>query len=290
MENYVILIVYNIHMNKKIIYIVIEALLVLTWSHINATIINPKQLNIRQETLSSKKINEDLDGFLIAYFSDVNYGKFYDSVQLNKLVETINDYYPDVVLFSGDLLDEIETPMSKENREQLEIELKSIKAKYGKYAVLGDEDELSKDKVVNLLESAGFIVLNNEIKTITVNQNASIQIAGLENIKNSTPDVSILSNLNDAYYTIAMSHTPDLFNDVRNYNVDYMLAGHSRGGQIYVPIINLLYRDVGCRYYYHGKTTRNNTTLDITNGLGQNKYNARLFADPELVLYKLDAK
>lgn len=290
MENYVILIVYNIHMNKKIIYIVIEALLVLTLIHINATIINPKQLSIRQETLSSQKINEDLDGFLIAYFSDVNYGKFYDSVQLNKLVDTINSYYPDVVLFSGDLLDEIETPMSKENREQLEIDLKSIKAKYGKYAVLGDEDELSKDKVVNLLESAGFIVLNNEIKTITVNQNASIQIAGLENIKNSTPDTTILSNLNDAYYTIAMSHTPDLFNEVRNYNVDYMLSGHSRGGQIYVPIINLLYRDVGCRYYYHGKTTRNNTTLDITNGLGQNKYNARLFADPELVFYKLNAK
>ena len=83
-----------------------------------------------------------------------------------------------------------------------------------------------------------------------------------------------------------ISHCPDLFDEIKGHNVDYMCAGHSRNGQVYIPLVNFFYRDAGCQKYYRGKSTRNSTTLDISNGLGQRNYNARLNSDPEIVLYK----
>ena len=275
---------------KKIIIIVLSVLCLLAISYVNATKANPNQLKVRQETIRSEKIDEETDGFLIVFFSDMNYGEFFDDKKLDRLVKTVNGFDPDVIIFGGDLLDEIETPMSQEERDHLQKSLDTLCARYGKFAVLGDEDMRSEDKVTNILEEAQFEVLKNEIRVIGISSAERINIIGLNNSKNSDPDTGILGNIDSSDYSIVISHCPDLFEEVKEYNVDYMCAGHSRNGQIYIPLINLFYRDAGCQKYYRGKVTKNSTTLDISNGLGQNGYNARLNSDPEIVLYKLSAE
>ena len=254
------------------------------------TIINPGQLITRQETIRSEKIDEKADGILIAYFSDVNYGQLFEDEKLDRMVKTINSYIPDIIIFGGDLLDDIETPMSQEQRDAIQNALNSLNASIGKFAVLGDEDCLNEDKAINLLENASFEVMHNEIKTISLSQNSLLKIVGLDNIKNGSPDIAILNSLPVDSYNMVVCHTPDLFDEVNAYNVDYMLAGHSRNGQVYMPVVNLFYRDTGCEKYYRGKSHRNNTTLDITSGVSQNKENVRLNSDPEIVLYKLKTK
>lgn len=271
---------------KKIVIIALAAVSLIVLSYFNATKANPNQLKVREETIRSKKINEDLDGFLVVFFSDMNYGDFFDRKKLERMSETVNSFKPDLILFGGDLIDEVETPMSQEERDFLQESLRSLYARYGKFAVLGDEDMISEDKIKNILEEAEFEVLNNQIKVIGIAPEARINIIGLNNSKNADPDPSILADIDASAYSLVISHCPDLFEEVKGYNVDYMCAGHSRNGQIYFPLINFFYRDAGCQKYYRGKTTRNSTTLDITNGLGQNDYNARLNSDPEIVLYK----
>lgn len=271
---------------KKIVIIALAAVSLIVLSYFNATKANPNQLKVREETIRSKKINEDLDGFLVVFFSDMNYGDFFDRKKLERMSETVNSFKPDLILFGGDLIDEAETPMSQEERDFLQESLRSLYARYGKFAVLGDEDMISEDKIKNILEEAEFEVLNNQIKVIGIAPEARINIIGLNNSKNADPDPSILADIDASAYSLVISHCPDLFEEVKGYNVDYMCAGHSRNGQIYFPLINFFYRDAGCQKYYRGKTTRNSTTLDLTNGLGQNDYNARLNSDPEIVLYK----
>ncbi|MBQ3295776.1 MAG: hypothetical protein IJH00_04800 [Erysipelotrichaceae bacterium] len=275
---------------KKIVIIVLSILSVLGICCFNAVKANPNQLRVRQETIRSAKISEDLDGFLIVFFSDMNYGEFFDRNKLDRLCKTINSFSPDLIVFGGDLLDEIETPMSQEERDRVQEGLGSLKARYGKFAVLGDEDMLSREKVTNILEEAQFTILDNEARTIGVSADACFSIIGLQNCKNGTPDLSVLSSVNTADYSFLFSHCPDLFDEVRNYDVDHMCAGHSRNGQVYIPLINFFYRDAGCQKYYRGKSTRNGTTLDISNGVGQNGYNIRLNSDPEIVLYKLKSR
>ncbi|MBQ1567991.1 MAG: hypothetical protein IIZ80_08905 [Erysipelotrichaceae bacterium] len=271
---------------KKIAIIVLAVLSLITISYINATKANPNQLKVRQETLRSRKVNEDLDGFLIAYFSDMSYGDFFDRKKLERMTETVNSFKPDLIIFGGDLLEKAETPMSQEERDFLQESLRSLYAKYGKYAVLGDEDMASQEKVTNILEDAQFEVLNNEIRVVAVSSQARINIIGLNNSKNADPDPGILDSVDSSAYSLVISHCPDLFDEIKGHNVDYMCAGHSRNGQVYIPLVNFFYRDAGCQKYYRGKSTRNSTTLDISNGLGQRNYNARLNSDPEVVLYK----
>jgi predicted MPP superfamily phosphohydrolase len=275
---------------KKIAIIALSALLLVTLCYFNATKANPNQLKVRQETIRSEKISKELDGFIIVFFSDMNYGEFFDRNKLQRLSETINSFSADLIVFGGDLLDEIKTPMTKDERDQLQEGLQSLNARYGKFAVLGDEDMLSKEKVTNILEEAQFTVLNNETRTIGVSPSATFNIIGLENCKNGSPDPGIINSAGNSVFSFLFTHCPDLFEEVKNYDVDYMCAGHSRNGQIYIPLINFLYRDAGCQKHYRGKYTRNNTTLDISSGVGQNRYNIRLNSDPEIVIYKLKSR
>ena len=275
-------------MSTKRIIILVLCLLAFTGiSYINATKANPEQLKVREEIIRSARINEDLDGFLIASFSDMYYGSFFGKDKLDRAVSTINDFTPDVIIFGGDLIDESLSPLSKEERDDLVEGLKSLKATYGKYAVLGDEDVLSAERVTGILEEAGFEILSDETRVIGISADARLNIIGLNNSKNASPDLQVLEGIDTSACSFVVSHCPDLFDLVKEYPVDYMFVGHSLNGQVYIPLINFFYRDAGCQKYYRGKTTRNNTTLDINNGLGQRKHNARLFSDPEIVLYKL---
>ena len=93
------------------------------------------------------------------------------------------------------------------------------------------------------------------------------------------------SYANANYYTLVTSHCPDIFDSILGYHSDLLLSGHSRGGQIYIPLLSLFGRDYGCKKYYHGKTTKDGATIDVSNGLGMIGDKARFLADAEIVLY-----
>ena len=278
-------------MFKRITIILACVVVVSFLSYINATRINIKQLQLRQEILQSEKIDEDLDGFLIAYFSDLYYGEYLDKVYLDKLFNKINDFNPDLILFGGDLLSFSYDKLNQEEKEYLINNLKNLNAKYGKYAVLGEYDIRQLDTIYSIYSLSDFTVLNNANRMIGVDKNSFINIIGIDSLVDGSPNPSeAFLGTNDNYYSIILSHCPDIFDDLQAYNYEYLLSGHSRGGQINIPVINLFTRQVGCKKYLSGKITKNNKTLDINNGIGQINVNARLNADSELVLYILRTK
>lgn len=266
-------------MAKKITAIIIAALILILGAYYNATKVNTKQIKIRQETIVSDKIDEDLDGLLVVYFSDLFYGKYIDSSFVNQAVEKINLFKPDVIIFGGNLVEQ------NIDQEALTQALSSLQAKHGKYATLGESDgALAKE----ILQHSGFNILENESQLIMADKNSSINIVGIDHIVEGQPDpAKAFSSVNTSRYTFAVCHCPDIFDTIENYEFDYLLCGHSLGGQIYFPIIDLFFRDDGCRNHYRGKLTSRNRTLDITNGLGRTGHNARLFADAEIVMYTL---
>lgn len=269
-----------IYMVKKIIVIVTSLIIVIAACIINATIFNTKQLQTRQVILKSEKINEESSDLLIAYFSDLHYGTYIDNDFLENVINKINDYKPDVIIFGGDLLDNI----NEENKVYLTDVLKTLDAEYGKYAILSDQDKLNKTDITKILIDANFKTINDTNASININ-NSTINIVGVD-----TNFVEAFHGINSNNYTLVVGHYPDLFDDIIDYDFDYMLAGHSHGGQIYIPLINYFFRKEGCQKYYHGKYQEDNKTLDITNGVGRTDSNARFLADAEIVLYRLDLK
>ena len=268
-----------INMVKKIIVIVTSLIIVIATCIINATIFNTKQIQTRQVILKSEKINEESSGLLIAYFSDLHYGTYIDNDFLENVISKINDYKPNIIIFGGDLLDNIK----EENKVYLTNVLKTLDAEYGKYAILSDQDKLNETDITKILEDANFKIINDTSITININNESSINIVGIDNNFDEA-----FHGINSNNYTIVVGHYPDLFEDIIDYDFDYMLAGHSHGGQIYIPLINYFFRKQGCQKYYHGKYQEDNKTLDITNGVGRTDNNARFLADAEIVLYRLD--
>ncbi len=270
-----------INMVKKIIVIVTSLIIVIATCIINATIFNTKQIQTRQVILKSEKINEESSNILIAYFSDLHYGTYIDNDFLENVINKISDYKPDVIIFGGDLLDNI----NEDNKVYLTDALETLDAEYGKYAILGDQDKTNEDDISKILKDADFKIIDDTNITININNESSINIVGIDNNFDEA-----FHGINSNNYTLVVGHYPDLFEDIIDYDFDYMLAGHSHGGQIYIPLINYFFRKQGCQKYYHGKYQEDNKTLDITNGVGRTDNNARFLADAEIVLYRLDSK
>lgn len=281
--------------HKKLIISLILFLIVIALIVINALFIAPHKLTIREETIKIESSDETFKDFTIAYFSDLHYGTYTLSSDLDKVVETINSVKPDLVLFGGDLVDNLSTKGLNKNDEDILIDkLKSLKASISKYAVLGEHDEASseaKEKVLEILSQADFVVLENENIKLSNGGDDYINLVGLDCSVNGYVDVSkAYEGISNEKFTLAFFHCPDTFNDINTYSTDYALAGHSHGGQIYFPLINLFNRPSGCIDYYRGKHHQNNATLDISNGVGLENKSIRLFADAEVVFYKIKLK
>lgn len=265
---------------KKIIISLVSIIIFIVLTFYNVKYINPFDFVVREETIKSSKIDENTNDLIIAYFSDIHYGTYINEEHLETIKSKINKFKPDIIIFGGDLFDEA---ISGGQQSTLSEFLRSLDAKYGKYAVLGDKDEEYKEQVKSILGDTDFRLLDNANEKIYVN-GSYINIVGLSinyNVSNA------FDGVNPNNFTICVSHYPDVAALADTAKTDYILAGHSLNGQVYIPLINLFYRTNGAYDYYHGKYKIDNITLDITGGIGTIKNDIRMFADAEVVIYKL---
>lgn len=252
----------------------------------------PNRLKIRYETINSTKITEELSGLSIAVFSDLHYNHFMNKERFSAIVDEINKQNCDVVVFLGDLFDHPSSNIPSEATQKELIELLSqIKAPYGKFAVYGNHDLESgntKNIVRTVLEQSDFEVLDNQMIPIYRNSKSYIQLIGLDCKLLGNPLIEVAGkNINPELFTLLLCHTPDVVNELGSYPVELMLSGHSHGGQVYIPILGALYKVPYATDYYRGKYKVHSTLLDVTNGTGTTRYDVRLLADPEVIVYQL---
>jgi len=268
-------------LKKKLVVISIVVFCLLVLTIIKAFTINGKDLKVREETLKSEKIDSNLDELLICYFADLNYGTNLKDEDILKIENTINDFKPDIILFGGDLLKDKSLDYSV-----VKNLMTNISAKYGKYAILGEED-VNDETTSNLLEESGFIILNNTNRKLYCD-GSFINIVGIApSISSDLDIIAAYEGVNPNYYTIVLSHMPDTFDKLDKTKTDYVLSSHTLGGPVYVPLFDLFYRPSGGQSYFRNKYKVDGLTLDISSGLGTKKNNVRMFSDEEIVLYKM---
>lgn len=273
---------------KKIVVILLCILILILLIAYNIFYINIKVLTVSENTYTSEKVDTALDGLTIVFFSDLHYGTAIKEAELEKLADTITSFDPDIVLFGGDLFDDSDNyEFASDERAKIIEDLDSIKARFGKFAVLGNHDLGSKamhDNAVDILESSGFEVLDNS-SSLVYKDGSYINIVGVASMILGSPDVEkAYSAIDSSDLTITLCHTPDVFGEV---TTDLMFAGHSHGGQVYLPIINDFYRPNGAKKYFKGTYKKDDSLLHVTNGVGTTYFDARFLSDSEIVVYKL---
>ncbi len=281
-------------MNKilKLLISLIVVTLATYLIYIYATEISIKNLTIREETINSSEIPLELDEIKILFFSDLHYNNFMDKERLEVMVDQIKIQNFDIVLFGGDLLDHPASNFpSEEVKNELIDLLKQIEAPLGKFAVLGNHDlesSSTKDIVENILYQADFEVITNQTRRIRNFSNDSIVLVGLDSQSLGSPDfITPFENILEQDFTIVLCHTPDTVLEVPQNLSDLFLAGHGHGGQVDIPFLGSSYKPQYAQQYYKGKHYINNILLDVTSGMGTTKFDVRLFAPAEVVIYTL---
>lgn len=271
---------------------VLTALGLSAGGYIYAGRIEPNLLKINKYTITHSDIPKSFSNYKIVQFSDTHLGFQYTLENLVDLVEKINQINPDILFFTGDLLDE---PNRYDQKERVISVLKTLKAPQ-KFAVYGNHDHggYGTDIYKNIMEEAGFSLLLNESVKVQSSENESIFIMGIDDAMLGRPDISAaIQNIPDAAYKILLSHAPDLADYAVGHNIHLQLSGHSHGGQIQLPFIGALVKPPHAEKYYEGFYeigTENPLTLYVNRGLGTTRLPFRFLSVPELTVFTLDGE
>lgn len=250
--------------------------------------IEPSSLKITEEVISSSKLNSTFHNFKIVQFSDTHIGFHYSLEQFRKLTNKINNLKPDMIVFTGDLVDEPNKyNWSTEFREILQ----SLHAPYGKYWIYGNHDHggYGTDIIHDVMEQSNFQLLQNSHTTVE-KDGAKITLAGIDDVMLGDPNLdAALQETDPNLFTMLLAHEPDYAEHTAHYPVDVQLSGHSHGGQVRFPFIGDLYTPAFAEKYVQGKYSLNNGKLSlyVNSGIGTTRLPYRFLCKPELHVYTL---
>lgn len=264
---------------KKSLMIGIPIIIFLSLTFFILRVVGNIGIVVREYPVYKESLPNDFNGFKIVQFSDIHYNSSSSINTIKKMVNLINKTNPDIVLFTGDLIDS-DYQIDDSTLETIMSEFNSINAKIGKYAIRGEEDKENFNKV---FDNSNFKILENTVEKIYLN-NSSIDLLVLD----ETYSKENIVGYNSEIFTIAIIHKPDLTERLmKDYNVQIIMAGHSHNGQIVLPLIGALMRKEGAKKYPSSHYTINNTDLYVSGGIGNSGNNFRLFNHPSINFYRL---
>ncbi len=264
---------------KIILWIFIPLILFIFTSYFLLRYVGNMGIKIREYPIYIENESYNLNGLKITHFSDIHFNNSINIKKVKEVVKSINKTNPDIVIFTGDLIDKGYV-LSSEQKEELIEELSQIKAKIGKYAIYGDEDKLT---FKNLLDNCDFEILDNTYKKVYISS-SYINLIAVDNKYSMNEFTSIA----DDALTIVLTHKPDLTDRIiSDFNPDIILSGHSHNGQIRLPLIGPLIKKEGAKKYPSSYYEINNTKLYVSGGIGNSYFQFRLLNHPSINFYRI---
>lgn len=270
-------------------YFVIVVLILGIILGLYARFVGAKGLIIK-EYLVESDIPKNFDGLKIVHISDLHYGRTTLEKEMKNLVNKVNMLNPDIVVLTGDTLDE-HLEASAEDKNVIIKYLNMIEAKLGKYMVSGNHD-LDKKYFGDITTDGGFKFLENNYELIYFEGYEPIVIAGVSsafdevNINDKLSDYGKFIEENDAKYKILLTHEPDVVLELK-YDFDLILAGHSHNGQIRLPLVGAVVLPDKSRKYYDEHYEVNGAELFISSGVGTSGVPLRLLNKPSINFYRI---
>lgn len=250
--------------------------------------IGTKGLIVREYKIESATLPDSFHGFKIVQFSDLHYLTTIRKKEMEQIVNEINQLKPDIVVFTGDLVDYKKTA-TEQDIQDLVDSLNKIEVTTGLYAIKGNHD-YENDYFEDVFQKTNFKILNNTYELIYYKGTTPILLTGVGSILENDCDIDLAFSYSemDNLYTISLLHEPDVIDYIKGkYQINLALAGHSHNGQIRFPGIGAILKVEEGKKYPNEKYELNNTKLYVSGGLGTSIYEFRLFNKPSINLYRL---
>jgi len=265
---------------------------------------NKYKYKMERVKLSFNNLPGAFKGMKIVHISDIHSGSFTDRKAVEKGIEKILDEKPDLILFTGDLVND----HADEMKDYTEV-FSRLKAPLGVFSSLGNHDygdyrqwSSEKEKADNLARlkqihaDMGWRLLMNEHLPLEKN-GEQIAILGIENWS-AKGNFTKYGKMADAYsgtdkypFKILLSHDPSHWEaEVRDKykDVDLMLSGHTHGMQFGVEIPGFRWSPVQYVYkQWAGLYEKENQKLYVNRGFGFIGYPGRVGILPEITVIEL---
>ena len=265
---------------------------------------NRYRYQLKQVSLKYPNLPNAFKGLKVVQISDIHAGSLSDKAAVMKGIEQIMDMNPDLILFTGDLVNDRASEM-----DGMQEIFSILKAPLGVFSVLGNHDygdyaqwespeakSQNLDKLKDIHANMGWRLLLNE-HVVIEKDNEQIAILGVENWSNKARFPKY-GDLSKAYsgsahhpFKILLSHDPSHWDaEVRTEykDIDLMLAGHTHGMQFGVEIPGFRWSPV--QYVYNqwaGLYENKQQKLYVNRGLGFIGYPGRVGILPEITLIEL---
>lgn len=267
---------------------------------------NPYRYKLYREKVSLGRLPKALEGLKIIQISDIHSGSFTFKEPIQLAIDLINQEKPDLVFFTGDLVNNVATEM-----EPYVDLFDKIEAKYGVYSVLGNhdygdyvrwKDDQAKTENMELLKAThkrlGWDLMLNEHRQVEIN-GEQVAILGVENYSMHLrfPKYGDLQkaceDCGPAALKLLLSHDPSHWEGqvTKDYrDIDITFSGHTHGMQFGVEIPGW-FQWSPIQYVYKqwaGLYQNGEQYLYVNRGLGFLGYPGRVGILPEIAVIELE--
>ncbi|WP_166383982.1 metallophosphoesterase [Polaribacter sp. 11A2H] len=254
--------------------------------------------------LSFKDLPDTFDGYTITQISDIHSGSFTNREKIQYGVDLINQQKSDVILFTGDIVNN----KSDEMDNWMDV-FDKLEAKDGKYSILGNHDygdyidwDKPQDKIDNfqkvkdIHKKIGFDLLCNENRYLE-KDGQKIALVGVENWgkggfqkKGDLQKASV--NIKKEDFKILMSHDPSHWeHKVKEdpFNYQLTLSGHTHGLQVGIEIPGWLKWSPSQFVYkqWAGLYEEAGRFINVNRGFGYHAFPGRVGIWPEITVIEL---
>jgi uncharacterized protein len=255
-----------------------------------------------------KDLPVSFDGYKIVQISDLHLGTWSNIEPLTEAIEIINETNPDLIVFTGDLVN-----YTTEEAYRFKDVLSGLKAKDGIYAILGNHDygdyvnwpsksekQKNMEALYQFYNQINWKLLRND-SVIIQKGDDKLALIGVENWSANTrfPQygniVKASKGLGKVPVKILLSHDPSHWNSVvldQHKDINLMLAGHTHGFQFGIEIPGIKWSPAQYIYQHWAGLYENESTnqmLYVNRGIGSIGYPGRIGILPEITVINLQS-
>lgn len=254
-----------------------------------AFFVEPLQLRITRRVLESDRLPPGAKITLL-HIGDLHVERL--TRREKCLMQLIADLSPDIICFSGDLLNlsYLRDPVAQQDARQV---LNACHAPLGSYFVRGSPAVDLPELFPQILDNTLFKLLTEDAVDIPVGE-GSLRLIGITCTHLPHLDAPRLAGLIEperSTFRVLLYHSPDLAPEAAKMGVDLQLSGHTHGGQVCFPLIGPLFTgSLYGRIFSSGSYLIGKMTLYITRGIGMEGKAAprvRFLCPPEGILWEI---
>lgn len=264
-------------------------------------IFNARNIKVNEYSVTVNKScgsDKHLKAVLVA---DMHMGYAIGVDHITNMVEKINQQDADIVIIAGDIFDNSYDGM--DDPEGIKAQLKSIKSKYGVYAVYGNHDidekilmgftfdwggkQLHNEKMTNFMKECNIKLINDE--SVLINDEFYL-VGRRDTDKPGTEDGTraeiseLTKDLDKTKPIFVLSHEPDELQKTADAGADIDFSGHTHDGQLFPGNLTIgLFWENPC-----GMIKKDNMYSIVTSGVGVYGTFMRVGTDAEICSVDID--